>query len=85
MISELIRRIRETRDLSYDKLGAIIGVTGRTVYNWQRGRSQPNRYYTAILDEIARDADIEPVNQPVIVEPAILETTVYIVNPDRVP
>src|SRR5215468_6774048 len=46
-----IAQAREDADLSQDELGALLGITGSAVSQWESGRTAPTR---ARLVEIAR-------------------------------
>lgn len=43
-----IRRLREERRWSQAELGDLVGVTGRTVGNWERGESVPRNRLGAL-------------------------------------
>lgn len=36
-----LRQFRETNGLSRDRLGELLGVTGMTIYRWERGERMP--------------------------------------------
>lgn len=48
-IAESIRHLRESRNLSQDDLGAILGISGKTISSWEIGRTEPNMGYVENL------------------------------------
>ena len=47
-----IRQLRQARGWSQVTLGVLVGVTGRTISNWERGLTQPSP------DQLQRLADL---------------------------
>ena len=47
--SERIRYIRSHHDLTQEEFGRIMGVTGKTISNWERGLTLPPTRYRAQL------------------------------------
>lgn len=39
--TERLKLIRESKGLNTDEFGSAIGKTGRSVYNWECGRTSP--------------------------------------------
>jgi transcriptional regulator with XRE-family HTH domain len=39
--TERLKLIRESKGMNTDEFGAAIGKTGRSVYNWECGRTSP--------------------------------------------
>lgn len=52
MITETIRKVRQKHGLSTERLGAMLGVSGRTVWNWETGRTTPNAHHMMVLDKL---------------------------------
>ncbi len=52
---QTIRQLREARGWSQLELANRIGVTPSTVYNWERGRSEPS---ASTLRQIARTFEV---------------------------
>ena len=44
-----VKHIRETTGLSQEKFAAMIGVSVRTIQNWEQGRRQPHGPSLALL------------------------------------
>jgi transcriptional regulator with XRE-family HTH domain len=43
------QRMRMCYDITQEELGALLGVTGQTVSNWESGRAVPERFDRAVL------------------------------------
>lgn len=64
-MGQRIRRLREERRMSQDDLGLAIGVSGRTVGNWERGANLPRNsigaleayFRVSLVDGEPMDAD----------------------------
>ena len=41
-LSKLLARLRNSRDLSREDMGELLGVSGRTVKRWENGESIPS-------------------------------------------
>ncbi len=50
-----IRMVRERLDVSQDEFAAIIGVSTRTLQNWEQGRRQPEGPAKALLTIASRN------------------------------
>jgi len=50
-LGERIRRLREAKQLTQKQLGDLVAVDGRTVGNWERGKSVPRNRMGA-LEEV---------------------------------
>ena len=42
IISEMIKKLRESYHLSQDELGEKMNVSGKTIHSWEKGRTEPN-------------------------------------------
>ncbi|MGJ8655165.1 MAG: NadS family protein [Akkermansiaceae bacterium] len=51
------KKIRERLGLSQSRFAAIIGVSARTLQNWEQGRRQPEGPATALLRVVDRDPE----------------------------
>lgn len=64
-IGTRIRRLREERRLSQSDLGDVIGVSARTVGNWERGTNDPRNsmgaleafFGVSLVDGVRTEAD----------------------------
>ena len=54
--TERLKLIRESKGMNTDEFGAAIGKTGRSVYNWECGRTSPNM---RDLEKIASVFDLD--------------------------
>ena len=66
-MGERIRYLRESRGLSQEGLGKIIGVDRTTIVKWETGASRPTRslkrlahYFNVTTDYILGNEDIQP-------------------------
>lgn len=51
---ELLKSEQEKRALNQSQFSELIGVTARTLYNWQEGTSEPNEITrTSVLEKLA--------------------------------
>lgn len=41
LLRENIKMMREARDLTQDELGDFLGISGKTISSWEKGRSEP--------------------------------------------
>lgn len=53
MTGDEIRDARQRARLTQDELGAMIGVTGRTIGNWERGHSVPRNRKPALEEALS--------------------------------
>lgn len=53
MTGDEIRDARQRAHLTQDELGAMIGVTGRTIGNWERGYSVPRNRQAALEEALS--------------------------------
>ncbi len=49
---ERVKRIRESLDLTRDKLGRELYCTGQTIWRWETGQCEPLRCFRSRLDEL---------------------------------
>ena len=54
MVYKRIRDLREDRDLTQKELAELLGTTGKTISEWERGISAPD---ISLLDDLARILD----------------------------
>lgn len=54
--TERLKLIRESKGMNTDEFGAAIGKTGRSVYNWECGRTSPTM---RDLEKIASVFDLD--------------------------
>ena len=40
-LSQLMIKLRKSRDLSRDEMGSLLGVSGRTIRRWENGEQLP--------------------------------------------
>lgn len=67
-LGQRIRRIRQARRLTQEELGFMVGVSGRTVGNWERGANSPLGSLGALEDVLGVDdllADVISQDDPV--------------------
>ena len=55
MDPEQIRSLRRKGGFSLEELGRQLGVTGRTVWNWETGRSRPHLHYITQIRNMLGD------------------------------
>ena len=55
---EHVKAVRASTGLSQSLFALALGVTPRTVRNWEQGRVEPKGVATRVLDAIEKDADI---------------------------
>lgn len=61
-----LRRIREEKGISQEKIGEVVGVTGAAVCQWESGKSHPQyqrlvklaQYLSVSIDELIEDTNI---------------------------
>ena len=53
-LSETIKRLRQSKDLTQEQLADMLGVTAQAVSKWERGESMPE---TALLPKLAQILD----------------------------
>lgn len=61
-LGEQIRRLRETRRWTQGQLASLLGVSEKTVGNWENGRNDPRSSLGALQELFGRQlrADAEP-------------------------
>lgn len=42
MFGDKLRELRKNKNLSQEKLGEVLGVTNKVIYDWENNRSQPS-------------------------------------------
>ena len=52
MTSDMICYIRHKNKLTLEQLGDRLGVSSRTVWNWEAGRTRPGPHHTIILEKL---------------------------------
>ena len=55
---EQIRKAREGLDLSQSQFSTLLGVSVRTLQEWEQGRRQPNKSAQSLLTIAARRPDV---------------------------
>lgn len=53
LTSAEVRAVRIKLNLSTEKLGHLLGVSGRTVRNWENGMTQPQHRYAAMMVQLS--------------------------------
>lgn len=53
--SSLIRETRKRMRLNAREFGSLIGVSGRTVENWEQGRRKPGKPALLLIKKIMED------------------------------
>lgn len=53
--ASLIREIRKRMGLNAREFGSLIGVSGRTVENWEQGRRNPSKSALLLIKKIMED------------------------------
>mgnify|MGYP001083555813 FL=1 len=69
--SERIKELRESRNLTQDALGAVIGVKRFSIYSYEKGRAYPEMkglialadYFDVSMDYLAGRTDNPAVNR----------------------
>ena len=69
--SERIKELRESRNLTQDALGAVIGVKRFSIYSYEKGRAYPEMkglialadYFDVSMDYLAGRTDNPEVNR----------------------
>lgn len=63
-LGEQIRRLRETRRWTQGQLASLLGVSTKTVSNWETGRNDPRSSLGALQELFGRQlrADAEPTD-----------------------
>ena len=67
-----IRQARERARLTQGELGEKVGVSGRTVGNWERGASIPRNRAARLVEVLNLDDQAEPANPLQVVSDATL-------------
>ncbi len=67
-----IRQARERARLTQGELGEKVGVSGRTVGNWERGASIPRNRAARLVEVLNLDEQAEPANPLQVVSDATL-------------
>lgn len=56
----LLREARKKKGLSQEELGILLNYSNNTIYNWEKGLSQPSTYNTLI--KLGRILDLSPID-----------------------
>jgi transcriptional regulator with XRE-family HTH domain len=63
-VPELVKKIRELRDLTQEALAREIGVSFSTVNGWENGKHTPMPLLLNVLVKLARECGLDPQISP---------------------
>lgn len=75
-----LRRARETARLTQGELATSLGVSLRTVGNWERGETEPRNARAAIEQALGRPIGEQPAAGPTLAEASDAQIATELVN-----
>ena len=82
MFGEKLRRIRAINNITQEELGEKLGFSKNAIYNWEKGRTEPDletlkkiaEYFKVSVDELILDKPIDPIEK---LRQALKEANLY--------
>lgn len=56
-VPDFIKKLRSDSNLTLQQFGELFGVSGQSIYNWERGASMPSTFQQTLLIEFRKKID----------------------------